>query len=196
MREGQEETASVAAVPEVAVLESTPDVEALFQAHHGRVFAAAYRVTGNANDAEDVLQTVFLRLLRRETTPDLSPSPEAYLHRAAVNAALDLLRQKRRAASVPIDVMADALHDSGDAGPEEQWRESELMDWLRGALARLSPQAAEVFALHCFEGLGNDEIAQQLGLSRSAVGVLIHRSRRRLREELRTWRNAPHDRPS
>ena len=57
--------------------QSSQGVEALFREHHDQVFRAAYRVTGSAVDAEDVLQTVFLRLVRRKEKLDLSPSPEA-----------------------------------------------------------------------------------------------------------------------
>ena len=67
------------------------DLEELFLAHKDRVFRAAYRVTGSASDAEDVLQTVFLRLMRHTPGAEIS-NPGSYLHRSAVNAALDLLR--------------------------------------------------------------------------------------------------------
>lgn len=60
-------------------------LETLFQAHHDRVFRTAHRITGSAADAEDVLQTIFLRLLKSEDTLDLSPNPEAYLSRAAID---------------------------------------------------------------------------------------------------------------
>src|SRR5436309_15681036 len=82
-------------------------LEAIFREHHGAVYRAAYRITGNAADAEDVLQTVFTRLLRREEQPDLSNSAGSYLHRAAVNAALDLMRRRKRARAVDIDDVAE-----------------------------------------------------------------------------------------
>ena len=58
-------------------------MEQVFREHASRVMSAAYRVTGNAQDAEDVLQTVFLRLSRREGGSPLSDSPGSYLHRAS-----------------------------------------------------------------------------------------------------------------
>ena len=64
-------------------------LSAMFERHHGAVFRAAYRITGNPMDAEDVLQTVFYRLLRRQDELDLSDSATGYLHRAAVNAAIN-----------------------------------------------------------------------------------------------------------
>ena len=89
-------------------LDSPPDaLDALFREHHGAVYRAAYRITGDAMDAEDVLQTVFTRLLRREEQPDLSESAGSYLHRAAVNAALDLMRRRKRSRRVDLEEVGE-----------------------------------------------------------------------------------------
>ncbi len=66
----------------------------LYERHYEAVFRAALRVTGNPADAEDVLQTVFLRLLARGGDAEAAPLPAAYFRRAAVNAAVDLLRRR------------------------------------------------------------------------------------------------------
>ena len=71
--------------------EANSSLETLFQQHHDRVFRTAYRVTGSAADAEDVLQTVFLRLARGSEAVTVPDNPESYFARAAVNASLDLL---------------------------------------------------------------------------------------------------------
>ncbi len=94
------------------------NLERIFQQNSNRVFGTAYRVTGSAQDAEDCLQTVFLRLLRRESSVDLSPSPASYLHRAAINAALDLMRSRSRSRSIPLDDLDVPPADDGQAGPE------------------------------------------------------------------------------
>jgi len=162
------------------------DLEELFQRHHGLVFQAAYRVTGSASDAEDVLQTVFLRLLRRDGGADamdrLQPNPEGYLHRSAVNAALDLVRSRARSRNVPID---EALLESVGGGPEAALRSREIRDWLRRAVAGLGGRAAEVFAMRYLEGLSNPQIASLLGTSQAVVAVTLHRTRGRLRKEIR-----------
>jgi RNA polymerase sigma-70 factor (ECF subfamily) len=98
----------------------------LFREHHGAVYRAAYRITGNAMDAEDVLQTVFTRLLRREEQPDLSENAGSYLHRAAVNAALDLMRRRKRARKVDLDEVGDTLVDHQEPGPERTQRPSRV----------------------------------------------------------------------
>jgi len=166
------------------------DLGAIFEQHHGAVYRAAYRVTGNAMDAEDVLQTVFTRLLRRsgddaQARLDPSQSVGSYLHRAAVNAALDMLRSRRRSRLVAIGDLEQELVDEAGPGPERLSSSRDLSRRLRAALARLSPRQAEIFALRYLEGLGNLEIARLLGSSQTAIAVILHRARYRLKLELR-----------
>lgn len=159
-------------------------LEAVFAQHHPAVFRAAYRITGDAADAEDVLQTVFLRLLRREEPLDLGAGAGSYLHRAAVNAALDLVRARRRNRSVELDQVENDLIDESPAGPERQRGNRELKSRLRSALARLTPSQAEIFSLRYLEGVGNLEISRRLGSSQTAIAVILHRARHRLQKEL------------
>lgn len=159
-------------------------LEGIFRTHHEAVFRAAYRITGNAMDAEDVLQTVFTRLLRREQELDLADGAGSYLHRASVNAALDLLRARRRSRAVGLEEAEEAVVDSADAGPEGRRLGRELRVRLRSALAKLSPRTAEIFALRYFEGLGNQDIARLMGASQTSIAVILHRARHRLQKEL------------
>jgi RNA polymerase sigma-70 factor (ECF subfamily) len=153
-------------------------VERLFRAHHGMVFRTAYRITGNATDAEDVLQTIFLRLVGRDASAPPLENCESYLRRAAINAALDVVRARRTAETVPL---ADSLPGHGGADQHE------LRECLRRSLASLNPQAAEIFALRFFEGHSNLEIARMLAVSRVRVAVTLHRTRRRLQKEIRSF---------
>jgi len=149
-----------------------------FEAHHALVFRTAYRITGNAADAEDVLQTIFLRLLRREER-DRMEDEKSYLRRAAVNASLDLLRARRGEGEIDLARISSDARDP-DGG--------ELERALRRALGRLAPRSAEVFTLRFLEGFSNQEIAAMLGMSRVLVAVVIHRARRQLRRELGDYR--------
>ena len=81
--------------------QSISGLEQAFIDHKDLVFRTAYRITGNANDAEDILQSVFLRLLRQPQLPEIR-SMRAYLHRAAINAALDLLRLRKDTQSLSL----------------------------------------------------------------------------------------------
>ncbi len=185
MGEGERRAGGVQAAAYDRPLESPPGaLEALFREHHGAVYRAAYRITGNAMDAEDVLQTVFTRLLRREEQPDLSESAGSYLHRAAVNAALDLMRRRKRSRKVDLEEVGEDLVDTTDPGPERTQGSRELKARLREAMSRLSPRQAEIFTLRYLEGMGNLEIAKTIGASQTSIAVLLHRARHRLQKEL------------
>src|SRR5262245_34272655 len=75
----------------------------LYQRYAETVYRAALRVTGNAADAEDVLQSVFLRMINNRVRLDPASSPEGYFRRAATNASIDLLRRKSTLAETAID---------------------------------------------------------------------------------------------
>ena len=156
------------------------EFEKMFLEYHDLVYRTAYRVTGNAEDAEDALQTIFLRLLRRDCPPDIARSPKAYLHRAAVNIALDIIKAKSR------NISSDGLdfEDSRPA-PDRERSSSEIQAWLRTALADLSPKTAEMFVLRHIEGYDNGEIAKMLGTSRGTVAVMLFRARLRLQKSLK-----------
>lgn len=158
-------------------------LEGLWAAHAEKVYRAAYRVTGNAADAEDAVQTVFLRLARLPEGK-LREDAGGFLHRSAVNAGLDILRSRQRAGWVPLERVEGMLEAGDAADPERDRSNRELRRHLRLALSRLSPRAAEMFALRYFEGLGNAEIADLLDVSAGVVAVLLHRTRARLRKEL------------
>ncbi len=166
---------------------SAPDLEALFREHASRVLSAAQRVTGSAQDAEDVLQTVFMRLVRRREQLLLQGNPSSYLYRAAVNAGLDLVRSRKTSRSTPLEQAADAMADPQAVNPEHRLGSGEVRDVVRKAVAQLSPRAAEIFALRYFEGYDNHEIAGMLGSSRSTVAVILHRARLRVRETIRPY---------
>ena len=96
------------------VLTNPTQFSRLFEEYNGLIFRTAYRITGNSADAEDVLQTIFLRLVRRDAADDLA-SEESYFRRAAVNASLDILRARKSDAQVP-------LQDAGLSGRERSGR--------------------------------------------------------------------------
>ena len=161
-----------------------PELERAFKAHHNRVFQVAYRVTGNSSDAEDVLQNIFIRLMKQPVLPSRSDELGSYLHRAAVNASIDVLRSRKTSRRIPLEDVAVRLAEDDESSPETEQRGKELADWLRSAVCRLSPQAAEIFSLRYLEGYKNLEIAEMVQTSPGVVAVVLHRARQRLREEL------------
>jgi len=166
----------------------------LFREHHKAIFRAAYRITGSQSDAEDVLQTIFVRLAPNWARRDLSPNPEGYLHRAAVNASLDLLRSRTRANSVSLDVIDfDQSSKLKAASPEDDLVDVELRELVRHAVAKLEGRAATAFALRYYEGHDNRQIAEMLGTSQLVVAVTLHRARTRLRKEIGSYLEKHHE---
>jgi RNA polymerase sigma-70 factor, ECF subfamily len=178
MKHGIRRRNLLTALAEDAAIAIPNELERSFRAHHGLVFRTAYRITGNAADAEDVLQTVFLRLLGRRKDADALENEDSYLRRAAINAALDVIRARQAARTEELtELIADP--PKRDA--------VELRQALARAMARLDPRRAEIFALRFLEGLDNPQIAKLLGISQVLVAVLVHRTRQQLRKELRHY---------
>ena len=122
-----------------------------------------------------MLQTVFLRLVRRSADSDSMENAESYLRRAAINASLDVIRSRQSNPTVEL-VEAPSARNDGDI--------TELRQALAHALSKLQPRSAEIFALRFIEGMSNLEIARMLGISQVLVAVTVYRTRQQLRKDL------------
>ena len=143
----------------------------LYERHYETVYRAALRVTGNPADAEDVLQTVFLRILARGGDVEDVALPVAYFRRAAVNAAVDVLR--RRA------LHAESAYD--EQAPQVAVQPPVLLkERLRRAIAVLDGDDATLFLLRHVEGLSIEELAGIFSIEKNNVTVKLHRIRLRL----------------
>ena len=145
------------------------DALGLFQQYKDPVYRLALSMTGSAADAEDVCQTVFLKVLEKQ--PDLLPGKErAWLFQVTANECRSLWRRLKRRGTVPLDQAAEL------AAPEE------------GALLRqvmeLSPKDRTVLYLHYFEGFSTQETGALLHISQSAVTTRLLRARQRLKEQI------------
>lgn len=164
----------------VVTLEATRELELIFKQHARLVYRTAYGITGTHEDAEDVLQTIFLQLVRQEFSPDFGRKPQAYLYRAAVNCSLNILWRRRRevfvqdAEQLPIPAWADAGNT-----------EFELRR-LWEAMVELKPEAAQIVILRYMHNMSDAKIARLLGKSRGAVALKLFRSRARLKKLMLT----------
>lgn len=145
------------------------DALGLFQQYKDPVYRLALSMTGSAADAEDVCQTVFLKVLEKQ--PDLLPGKErAWLFQVTANECRSLWRRLKRRGTVPLDQAAEL------AAPEE------------GALLRqvmeLSPKDRTVLYLHYFEGFSTQETGALLHISQSAVTTRLLWARQRLKEQM------------
>jgi len=156
------------------------EFEEIFRQHHDMVFRTAFSVLGNSSDAEDVVQTIFLRLLDRGTSPDVTKNAAGYLYKTAVNESLNLIRSRKRLVLVsdPKRIETYAAEDSAESAEDVHRR-------LYEAVARLSPDAAHILVLRYVHKYSDAEIAKQLGRSRGAIAVALYRARARLKKWIR-----------
>lgn len=165
--------------------------EELVNRYEGKIYRLALRVTGNAEDAEDVLQETFLKAF--EHLPDFRQDSRFYtwLVRIAVNEGLMKLRKRRSDRAEP---MGDAVDEDGQVMPREfrDWKpdpeqllgREEIQSILLGAARKLPPSLRTVFMLRDVEELSTEETAEALNLTPGAVKARLFRARFQLREEL------------
>jgi RNA polymerase sigma-70 factor (ECF subfamily) len=163
-----------------------PDAfEAVYREHVGRVHALCLRMTGDAREAEELTQDVFVRAWERLPSFRGESALGTWLHRLAVNVVLETARGTRRRERrvEPTSDLAALAPASGAAGAAPDERIALDMD-LERAIAGLPRAVRTVFVLHDIEGYRHDEIARLTG---GAVGTMrsqLHRARRLLMEAL------------
>jgi len=166
------------------------DWSQIVKQHGSAVWKTAWRLLGNEADAADCFQNAFMAAVELSRTQPVR-NVSALLRRLATVKALDRLRQRYRLGDrhVPLDdsvVPADPTDE-----PPRRAQASELAQDLRDALAELDQRHASVFCLTCLEGLSYKQVAGQLGMTVSNVGVILNRTRAQLRQRLRV--HAPSD---
>lgn len=167
----------------------TDAFEGIVAAHSRAVYGLAYRVTGNAQAAEDAVQETFLRAFRFLSSFDQRAELGTWLHRIAVNAAIDQGRRTRRERAARVDLPAEgdlSLQEvpAPDAGPERQTLAAEIRQRTEAALADLSPSERAAFVLRHYEGRSIAEISSTLGKRDNATKQSIFRAVRKLRVAL------------
>ena len=180
---GPRESLGAANPDGVAEVAERPGWAEIVQAHSPRVYRLAYRLTGNAHDAEDLTQDVFVRVFRSLDT-FVPGNFEAWLHRITTNLFLDGARRRQRIRFDALAEDADArLADTGP-GPVERFDMTHLDGDVRSALMDLKPEFRAAVVLCDIEGLPYEEVAAVLGVKLGTVRSRIHRGRTQLRERL------------
>jgi len=147
------------------------ELEALFQENRRVIYRAAYRVTGNVEDAEDILQDVFIKLIRRQPSSAFNRNPKGYLYRTAINSALNLIRSRETRNVADDDVNSMEIPAEG-----ETWHNDDIM-LMRRALAKMKPNLIEIVNLHYNEGYSCREIAKITGRAAPTVAADLFRAR-------------------
>ncbi len=159
----------------------------IIEAHSRHVFGLAYRLTGNEQDAEDVVQETFMKAYQSIGRFEGASEISTWLHRIAANCAMDLLRRRRDSSrgSVPA-ADADPTESLVDSrsGPESAAIGSEIDRRMKASLERLSPMERIAFTLRHFEGRSIADIAGVLGIRPGATKHCVFRAVAKLREDL------------
>lgn len=167
-----------------------PSWDEIVREHSARVYRLAFRLTGNAHDAEDLTQDVFVRVFRSLST--YSPGTfEGWLHRITTNLFLDGARRKQR---IRFDALADDAAErlgGREPTPEKSLADRTFDSDVQAALDALAPDFRAAVVLCDIEGLSYEEIAATLGVKLGTVRSRIHRGRAQLREALE--HRAPED---
>jgi len=171
--------------------DSPIDVAGLFRDHNAALLRFAAAKLGSEQEARDVAQEAYVRLLQLDRPQTISYL-RAFLFKIASNLAMDRLRARRR--MPPIQAVADEDVVPFELSPERHCAGREMMAVLRSALAELPAKCREIFVLHRLEGLSRAEIAARTGLGERMVRLYMARAlehvRRRL-DEASNARDAP-----
>ena len=155
----------------------------LFRRYRKDVYAIAHRFTGNKDDALDVTQEVFLKLIERMDEFERSARFSTWLYRVAVNQSIDCMRRRRRRAAAPLgDAVVEVT--GGGTDPVERAERREVSASLMHALDQLSDKHRSVIVLHGLENLSYKEIARVMGCSEGTVMSRLYYARKYLAEIL------------
>ena len=158
------------------------EVLELFDEHHGALFRFAYRLTGSAADAEDIVQTCFVELLRPGCSYDPKRAPiRTWLFGVVRNQALKRFRQK------PVSDTSEVSNGANGPSPEQQVLRSEIEEVVRRAVLTLPEVQREVLILAHYEQMPLAEIASILDIEIGAVKSRLQRARVSLRETLAAY---------
>jgi RNA polymerase sigma factor (sigma-70 family) len=154
----------------------------LFERYHGRLFEFLSRMTGNRVAAEDLVQDVFVRILKYRGTYRDEGRFDTWLFRIARNARADYFRR-----AVPVDALPDSMLEqaSDTPGPAAQLEMDRDVARLRKALLQLRDDRRELIVLARYQGLRHDQIAELLEIDVGAVKVRLHRAIAELRDVFR-----------
>jgi RNA polymerase sigma-70 factor, ECF subfamily len=162
----------------------------LVERHSRPVFRLAFRMTGNEQDAEDVVQESFLRAFRQIQSFDGRSAFGTWLYRIAANCSLDLLRARKiredRRVSPTEEESFGWLENVATSAPspERLTQSGQIASLLRPALAQLSDMERTAFILRHYEGCDIDQISQVLGVKANAAKHTVFRAVQKLRRAL------------
>lgn len=172
-------------------------VETLMERYGGRCYRLAFGVVRNAADAEEIVQHVFLSILRKHTSFEGRSALGSWIYRITVNTALNKRRGKRSEVEVPLEDYLPTFkpdgHRDGDRAmlvadwsqsPDYELASAETRRLVQEGIDLLPPPYRAILVMRDVEDLSNEETAEALGETVAAVKSRLHRARMALREYL------------
>lgn len=152
-------------------------ISELFERHHRRLYHFCWRMTGASHTSEDVVQEVFLRMLRHRATFNHGQSFNAWMFSIARNVQHDTWRKHRREQALP-----SSFEQTADAGPDASPERRAEIDRLHEAIHALPADKRELLVMSRFLGMTHAEIADATGCPEGASRTRLHRALEALRE--------------
>ena len=161
-----------------------------FMPHYKLLYRVAYQMTGNAQDAEDLLQDLYLKLWqKRDGLPD-EAMKEAYLVKMIRNLFLEQRRIKRLDTSVDLK---EAYSPPDDQSLDHQIDAKDEVQKMEGLISELPEREAKIIKMHLMEERSYEEIEQDTGLSKGNIRIIVMRTRQKLKQQFqnitKTWTN-------
>ena len=161
-----------------------------FMPHHRLLYRVAYQLTGNAQDAEDLLQDLYLKLWqKRDDLPD-EAMKEAYLATMIRNLFIDQRRLKH------VDASAELKNEDGPPDERSLDRQIDARDEVRqmeGLISELPERDAKIIQMHLVDDCSYEEIERDTGLSQGNIRIIVMRTKKKLKQQFqnitKTWTN-------
>lgn len=172
---------------ELVALAKTGDLRAfdeLVRATYADAYTLAYRLTGNEEDARDVVQEAYLRAFKGAHRFRGDALFSTWLYRIVANCAATALTHRRRTCHDELNDDSPFFDDRPEADPMAMAEASNLRDRINVAMAKLPWRLRYVVLLRDVYDWPHAAIASQLGITEAAAKVRLHRARRKLREQL------------
>jgi len=158
--------------------------ESLVRATHTEIYTLAYRMTGDEEDARDVVQDAYFRAFRSIKRFRGDAKFSTWMYRITANCASTHLSKRNKGRHEELSDDEPVADSRPEIDPEQVAEAGALRDQVTNALAELPPRLRAVVVLRDVYDLPHEAIASELGISEAAAKVRLHRARRKLRERL------------
>ena len=161
----------------------------LVKRYRSKIFAYLFRLVGNRDEVEDLLQNVFVKVYSNIKRVDTQKKFSSWIYRIAHNEAVNYLKKRSRRHTISIDDVQSSkdkleIMDMSKS-PIDAWIGKELKNEMQEALEKLSPKYKEVLMLRYFLDKSYEEMSEILGRPVNTVGTLLNRAKKKLMEVMK-----------